>query len=134
MEQNQIDQSIRLKKLIKALNLNQSSFARSLGMTQPNISRMVAGSSNISVEVLNRIKDRYRQVNLHWLLAGEGEMFFEETPPPLLKASELPGDAVVKGKGRLEELEERLERLEEVVRRLEEGGEKSIDRLFDEAG
>lgn len=123
MEQNQIDQSIRLKKLIKALNLNQSSFARSLGMTQPNISRMVAGSSNISVEVLNRIKNRYRQVNLHWLLAGEGEMFFEETPP-LFQVKESPGDTVVKGKGRLEELEERMERLEEVVGRLVKGLEK----------
>lgn len=124
MEQNQIDQSIRLKKLIKALNLNQSSFARSLGMTQPNISRMVAGSSNISVEVLNRIKDRYKQVNLHWLLAGEGEMFFEETNPSLPQVNELPGGDTVKGKGRLEELEERLERLEEVVRGLEKRFEK----------
>ena len=124
MEQNQIDQSIRLKKLIKALNLNQSSFARSLGMTQPNISRIVAGSSNISVEVLNRIKDRYRQVNLHWLLAGEGEMFFEETNPVLTQAHELPGDVAVKGKGRLEELEERLERLEVVVRGLVKGAGK----------
>jgi transcriptional regulator with XRE-family HTH domain len=118
MEQNQIDQSIRLKKLIKALNLNQSSFARSLGMTQPNISRMVSGSSNISVEVLNRIKDRYRQVNLHWLLAGEGEMFFEEPSSPLLQVKESPEDTVVKGKGRLEELEERVARLEEVVSEL----------------
>lgn len=118
MEQNQIDQSIRLKKLIKVLNLNQSSFAKSLGLTQPNISRMVSGSSNISVEVLNRIKDRYRQVNLHWLLAGEGEMFFDEKNQPLPQMKEAPGDTAVKGKGRLEELEERLTQLEEVVRGL----------------
>lgn len=126
MEQNLIDQSIRLKKLIKALNLNQSSFARSLGMTQPNISRMVSGSSNISVEVLNRIRDRYRQVNLHWLLAGEGEMLFEETPLPPLQLKESAQDTVVNGKGRLEELEERVERLEEVVRRLGKEFEKCV--------
>ena len=47
MDQNQIEQSIRLKKLIKTLNLNQSEFAKSIGMTQPNINRMVNGSNNI---------------------------------------------------------------------------------------
>lgn len=82
---------------------------------------MVAGSSNISVEVLNRVKDQHRKVTLYWLLSGEGEMFFEETPSPLLQVKESPEDTVVKGKGRLEELEERLEQLKEVVSGLVKG-------------
>lgn len=118
-EQKRIDQSIRLKQLIKALNLNQPSFSKSLGMTQPNISRMISGRSSISVEILNRITDRYKQVNLHWLLTGEGVMFLGEEP------QEKEGDVlVVKARGRLEELEERLERVEEVLRRVVEGMEK----------
>lgn len=112
-EQKRIDQSIRLKQLIKALNLNQPSFAKSLGMTQPNISRMISGRSSISVEILNRITDRYKQVNLHWLLTGEGVMFLGGEP------QEKEEDIVlVKGKGRLEELEERVERVEEMLRRV----------------
>ena len=112
-EQKRIDQSIRLKQLIKALNLNQPSFSKSLGMTQPNISRMISGRSSISVEILNRITDRYKQVNLHWLLTGEGVMFLGGEP------QEKEEDVVlVKGKGRLEELEERVERVEEELRRL----------------
>ena len=78
MEQIQIEQGIRLQQLMKALNLKQTGFARSLGMTQPNISRMVTGESKISVEVINRIIDTYKNVNLHWLLTGVGEMFLEE--------------------------------------------------------
>ena len=115
-EQKRIDQSIRLKQLIKALNLNQPSFAKSLGMTQPNISRMISGRSSISVEILNRITDRYKQVNLHWLLTGDGEMFLGGAP------QERDEDIVlVKGKGRLEELEERVERVEEELRRVVAG-------------
>ena len=118
MEQKRIDQSIRLKHLIKALNLNQPSFAKSLAMTQPNISRMISGRSSISVEVLNRITDRYKQVNLHWLLTGEGAMFLGAEP-------EIKDDITPpKSKGRLEELEERVERVEEVLRKVVVGLEK----------
>lgn len=114
MQQQRIDQNIRLKNLIKALNLNQISFANSLGMAQPNISRMISGEGRVSIEVLNRISDTYKQVNLHWLLTGVGEMFLEEMPD---KISQVNEDSVpYTGKGRLEELEERLERLEEQIR------------------
>ena len=115
MKQNQIEQSVRLKKLIKALNLNQSEFAKRLGMTQPNISRMVNGSSNISIEVLNRITERYRQINLHWLLTGKGDMFFAG---PDYKEPQMRDVQVAEGKGKLEELEERVGRLEDMVKEL----------------
>jgi hypothetical protein len=77
---------------------------------------MISGRSSISVEILNRITDRYKQVNLHWLLTGEGVMFLGEEPEE--KEEDL---LVVKGKGRLEELEERLERVEEELRRVVAG-------------
>lgn len=121
MEQSQIEKSIRLKKLIKALNLNQSAFAKSLEMTQPNINRMISGRNNISIELLNRITDKYKRVNLHWLLTGDGEMFFGEVKNISSQENDIH---TVKGKGRLEELEERLDRLEEVVKRLAKGFEK----------
>lgn len=116
MDQQQIDQSIRLKKLIKMLGLNQTLFAQSLGMTQPNISRMVSGDGKISLEVLNRIIDTYKNINLHWLLTGEGEMYTHIVPPENIR--EVNEISVYKGKGRLEDLEERVERLEKIVGRL----------------
>lgn len=121
MEHNQIGQSKRLKKLLKALNVNQSVFAKSLGMTQPNISRMASGEGKISVEVLNRITTTYKQVNLHWLITGDGEMFFYELQD---KSPQMVEEPLIKTKGRLEDLEERLERLEEVVKNLVKSHEK----------
>ena len=125
MEQSQIEQSIRLQKLIKALNLKQTTFAKSLGITQPNISRMVSGENKISAEVLNRIALAHKKTNLHWLLTGEGEMFVAATHENHSEAKEALEGNVVKGKGRLEELEERVERLEEALRQLE----KSIKKV-----
>lgn len=118
MEQNQIEQSIRLQKLIKALNLNQSKFAKSLGITQPNISRMISGENKISAEVLNRIALSHKKTNLHWLLTGEGEMFLEAVTGKNTSLDESPEGTPGKGKGRLEELEERVEQLEEAMKKV----------------
>ena len=67
------------------------------------------------VEALNRITRRYKQVNLHWLLTGNGNMFFDE---PDSAGSQMNEDQVVYGKGRLEELEARVERLEALVKEM----------------
>lgn len=124
MDQLQMEQGIRLQQLMKALNLKQTGFAKSLGMTQPNISRMVTGESKISVEVLNRIIDTYKNVNMHWLLTGEGAMFLAGPEEKSAQVNESSGRYTAKGKGRLEELEERVERLEEAVRGLKAGEKK----------
>lgn len=79
MEEIQIDQGTRLKALMKALNLTQTEFAVSLGMTQPNVNRMMSGRNKISMEVLNGLGKEYKHVNLHWLLTGYGEMFLDES-------------------------------------------------------
>ena len=104
--------------MIKALNLNQTTFAKSLGMTQPNISRMVTGESKVSTEALNRITNTHKAVNTHWLLTGEGTMFLGALSGKSAQVQEEPAVYVPRGKGRLEELEERVERLEAAVKQL----------------
>jgi transcriptional regulator with XRE-family HTH domain len=113
MEHYQIDQGIRLKKLIKLLNLNQIEFARSVGVTQPNISKIVNGESSLSAELLTRMAEVYNQLNLHWLLTGRGEMFFDEALTISLQVNE---DAILykrnieKVKGTLSQLLKDLEK------------------------
>lgn len=124
MEHSQIEQGHRLQLLIKALNLNQTSFARSLGMTQPNISRMVTGENNVSTEALIRITNTHKKVNIHWLLTGEGAMFTDTLPERSMQVQEKAVAYMPRGKGRLEELEERVERLEEAVKQLKKALKK----------
>ena len=114
MDQKQIDQSIRLKILIKALNLNQLSFSKSVGMAQPNISKMMNGERQLSIELLNRIAERHK-ANLHWLLTGDGEIFVDDVQDTSLHVKE---DPAIYGKDKRGELEERLERLEKAFKRL----------------
>jgi transcriptional regulator with XRE-family HTH domain len=114
MEQNQIEQNIRLRKLLKVLKVNQSDFGKSLGMTQSNISRMTSGGNKVSVEVLNRMADKYQQVNLHWLLTGVGEMFLDAVENTDSHVDKEPANR----KEELEELREVVSRLEEMVKKL----------------
>lgn len=121
MESNQQDQGTRLRLLIKTLKLNQVTFAQSLGMSQPNISRMINGENKLSAEVLNRITRAHKNVNVHWLITGEGPMFAGlSAAPAVTPALEPTSPYVLRGKGRLEEMEERIERLEAAVRALEQ--------------
>ena len=114
MEPYQIDQTIRLQKLIKALNVNQSAFAKSIGMAQPNISKIISGKGQVSTEVLNRISNVYEQINLHWLMTGKGEMFLGEEEKKIPEVNE-PEGVYDKGKS---ELEERVEWLEETLKKV----------------
>ena len=83
-------------------------------MAQPNISKMMNGERQLSIELLNRISERHK-ANLHWLLTGVGEMFLDDVPETRLQVNE---EAVVYGKDRLSELEERLALLENEFKRL----------------
>ncbi|MBL7782721.1 MAG: helix-turn-helix transcriptional regulator [Saprospiraceae bacterium] len=121
MEQKHLDQGIRLKKLLRALDINQVSFAKSVGMAQPNISKMMNGERQLSLDVLYRISDKYH-VNLHWLLTGVGEMFLDEVQK---RSSEVNEDASPYKTNRLEELEEGVEQIEKIIRQLKNNFSKN---------
>ena len=120
-----MDQGARLNELIKALKINQKTFAQSLGMTQPNISKMITRANKVSAEVINKITIVYKDVNVHWLLTGEGEMFSGG------QATKVEEPAAVYGKEGssllyrdveriLEEYGKEIKALKEKVARLEE--------------
>ncbi|MFD2610820.1 helix-turn-helix domain-containing protein [Paenibacillus gansuensis] len=59
----------RIKCIRKENNLNQSQFAKSIGISQGNLSEIEMGNSNPSAETLVSIRAQYT-VNLNWLLTG----------------------------------------------------------------
>jgi transcriptional regulator with XRE-family HTH domain len=73
-----IEQGARLQRLIKALKTNQTGFAGQMGVSQSNINKMVRGAKGISRTVINGLLLVHKNVNVHWLLTGEGNMFFDE--------------------------------------------------------
>lgn len=95
---------------------------------------MVGGSRNISRRVLHFITNNYPDVNIRWLMKGEGKIFLEKKevfalPSGVMEASpvyerlgvrEGSGGLLEALVGRVVALEDRLAELEEEMRRLGE--------------
>ena len=81
----------RIAHIIRAKNLTAAEFALRLGIQPSNISHLLAGRNNPSLEVMKRIMERYPTLNPEWLIAGKGDMWrtvpgeqaelFDQLPP-----------------------------------------------------
>lgn len=71
----------RLRQLIQAIGISQKSFAERIKVKQAFISDIVNGrTKGFSIETLSEIAFKFN-VNLNWLLTGEGEMFLPGKSP-----------------------------------------------------
>lgn len=50
-----------------------------LGTNKAGISDIKSGRKKLSIDLLRRMKNSYRQVNIEWIITGEGEMYISET-------------------------------------------------------
>ena len=80
-----MDISDRLQKVYQALSINQTNFAKEVGISPGNISEMMRGRSKPSADVLIKMYNTYK-INISWLLTGAGSMFIE-TPETAAKVS-----------------------------------------------
>ena len=64
----------RLKMMRNALQLKQTEMAKAMELNPSAISQMESGRTKPSLETLAEIAKRY-QVDLHWLITGQGQMF-----------------------------------------------------------
>ena len=78
----------RIKNIRKENNLNQVQFAKSIGISQGNLSEIELGNSNPSAETLISTRRQYN-VNLNWLLTGtsseDGTTFDDESERKLIQ-------------------------------------------------
>jgi len=67
----------RLVNLINQLNLNTRSFAITCGFSQPTtIYSIIKNNSKLTKNTIDKICNRFPQVNRDWLLTGFGTMFY----------------------------------------------------------
>jgi plasmid maintenance system antidote protein VapI len=69
-----------LKTLIDSLHLTASEFSREINVPKSNLSEMMNNKRALSKGVMLKIKARYPQVNMSWMVTGEGEMFSKKEP------------------------------------------------------
>ncbi len=68
----------RLKAARKKLKMNQTEFAKNIGMSQGGYGQVETGVNGLSERVLKLICGTYN-ISEHWLRTGEGEMFVDNT-------------------------------------------------------
>mgnify|MGYP003470234304 CR=1 FL=1 len=65
----------RLSEYLKAKRITKAEFGRSIGVSASYVTSMRDnGRASIGVEKIERIRQRYPDLNIEWLLTGEGNM------------------------------------------------------------
>ena len=68
----------RLLKLIAENNMSAKQFAAEVGIQAGTISNIVNGRNNPSLDVMQRVLNRFRTLNSDWLILGVGNMYRSE--------------------------------------------------------
>ena len=64
----------RLKAVIAYSGLNDSAFARKIGVQQMTLLRLINGARKISLETIMAVADAFPEIDANWLLRGNGSM------------------------------------------------------------
>jgi len=65
----------RIILLIKAKNLTAAQFADEIGVQKSSISHIISGRNNASLDFIQKVLQRYPEVNMDWLMFGKGPLF-----------------------------------------------------------
>jgi transcriptional regulator with XRE-family HTH domain len=71
---------IRLAQFIKAKGLSIRAFEQKAGLSNATVSRAIKNNTSFAVEHLEKIGATFPELNLNWLVKGEGEMLAVALP------------------------------------------------------
>lgn len=64
----------RIKTLIEKQNLTATQFAEEIGVQRSAVSHLLSGRNKPSLDFMLKIKNRFPEIRLDWLLLGQGKM------------------------------------------------------------
>ena len=79
---NEEDINQRVILLIDKLGLSKAEFAREIDVSLPLMTHITTGRNRPGLEVVQRILNRYEEVNPDWLLLNNGKMYREKPEKP----------------------------------------------------
>lgn len=82
----------RLWQFIQYAGLSARQFDLSIGASNGYTLRMKKNHASIGSDVIETILRTYPQLNVVWLLTGEGEMLLREKQPAISSYEQLPGE------------------------------------------
>ncbi len=68
----------RIEAIMKREQMTPSSFAESIEIQRSTLTHILRGRNNPSLDVVMKIHQRFKYVNLDWLLYGNGNMINQE--------------------------------------------------------
>lgn len=68
----------RIAHIIRAKNLTAAEFALRLGIQPSNISHLLSGRNNPSLEFVKKLKETFPEYNLDWIVMGKGPITVSE--------------------------------------------------------
>lgn len=77
----------RIMLVIKHLGISARQFDISIGTANGYILRMQKNNASVGSDVIERIIQLYPQINLVWLITGQGDMLLEKAKPEASKTN-----------------------------------------------
>jgi len=68
----------RIKKLLEMEQLSQSQFADEINFKRASLAHMLSGRNNPSLDFVTKVKNRFSEVSLDWLIFGTGPMLVKQ--------------------------------------------------------
>ena len=65
----------RLEQVMEAEGMSANQFAKEIGIKAGTVSNIVNGRNNPSLDVLQRVLNRFRTLSSDWLILGVGSMY-----------------------------------------------------------
>ncbi len=65
----------RISALMKHMGMSQKDFANEICISPGTLSSIFSGRNKPTLNTLNNIRERFPEVNMDWLMNGNGEMF-----------------------------------------------------------
>ena len=76
--ENTVEMKDRIAHIIRAKNLTAAEFAMQLGIQPSNISHLLAGRNNPSLDFVKKLKETFPEYNLEWIIFGKGPVTVSE--------------------------------------------------------
>ena len=84
----------RLFALMESKGVNAKEFSRETGISAATMSNILNGRNKPSLEVMQRVLNRYRNVSANWLILGIGPMYVQKTNSQADKSAEISLESV----------------------------------------
>lgn len=65
----------RIQKFIHKEGISPAHFADEIGVQRSSVSHILSGRNNPSFDFIQKILDRYKNLNAEWLIMGIGDMY-----------------------------------------------------------